>query len=100
MLTSMLNETRAEIEEQYSRKKALQLTLIDDGTAQKLFASLDNWIAEQELADDIHLNRVKGETCMLRVQLAERGGSRVKGAYRFLGLPHLYLFLGILLIFI
>ncbi len=98
--TGMLMQMETEIEG-LSPKSKLKLTLIDDGCAQKLFLSLCNWIEEHKLSGKIHLHRVKGDTCTLKVQFPEAEGKRLKeGLCLKAGIYYLHLILGILLRFV
>lgn len=100
MLTGMLTQMEPEIEGLPSKNK-LQLTLIDDGCAQRLFTSLRGWIAERNLSEKIYLHRAKGEACTLKVQFAEEEGRSLTGsAHPKISIAYLYLILGILVLFI
>lgn len=79
VVTGTLLQMEKEMAKQPSRSK-LQLILIDDGSAQKLFTSLYTWITEQGLSERIHLSRATGKKCTLKVQFTEEGKPLEAGA--------------------
>lgn len=80
VLTGTLTQMESEMAKGPSQSK-LKLTLIDDGSAQKLFTSLRAWITEHDLSERIHLHRATGEKCTLKVQIAE--GEKLLGKKTF-----------------